>query len=518
MSYSNQSILKRYFSKKSRPPKPRFVPPELWINVFDRGGLGSADMANVRLTCHTFAALGRSQAFHTFEFSPFILSASDITYRHSFTDDVVARRKARLAFWTSDDIAPLVRRCRLHATYLSDKVTTICNLTGQSLDVFDEFIEVFPTFVNVFYLEFQHMPFDEYALSQLATFQHLTTLVVQDCSVEALHCTPIRIPTVCFCSFFSGYGIYDVYSRLGWLDILDPAHFRSVELSFHQPEISHLRGIATESTMSELSDPSIPEVDTVHLHMISILSRSTALEELRIASYKSGHTEILDPPNGFALGSLSLPSLRLYSGPHQFLSWFVPGPHLRTMTLLGSEKYSYTAPEALLGSLQHLDGIGTEPFDAETLTIWTHKGLPDVLLRRISPRFPHLKHLNLRASRVDEVQVCCWNLCSNFPNLLIHIPKLIKSITTCLPQDLETLSLDLRHVDPHFTRVGWIRRGLPLRSELFKRYPSLRHASCTYCDEIWVCDWRRGARRGSKMIRGLKSAGFVCFVLAIEDI
>ena len=414
MSNSNQSLLKRFTLKKARVPKSRFVPPELWINVFDRGGLGSADMANVRLTCQSFASLGRSQAFHTFEFSPFVLSATDIGYRHSFTDDVVARRKARLAFWTSDNIAPLVRKCRLHAMYLSDDVKFICNFSGEPLDVFDAFIEAFSAFVNVFCLQFHHMPFNESALSQLATFQHLTTLVVQDCSVDAVYLrswTPLRIPAISFLSSFSDYGIDHVRSRLGWLDILDPAHFFSVEFSFCEPELPHLRGIVTESTMSDFSDPSMSEVDTVHLHMISILSRSTALEELRIIPYKTNHTEVLEPPKGFALGSISLPSLRLYSGPHQFLSWFVPGPHLRTMSLQGSERNPYTAPEALLRSLQHLDDIGKEPFDVETLTIWAHKGLPEVLLRSIGPRFPRLKHFNLRADRVDETQVCCPFIC-----------------------------------------------------------------------------------------------------------
>lgn len=410
MSDSNQPLLKRLTYKKARAPKSRFVPPEVWTNVFDRGELGSADMANVRLTCHTFASLGRSQAFHTFELSPFILSAADTGYRLSFTDDVVARRKARLAFWTSDNIAPFVRQCRLHATYLSDKVKPICNFSGDSLDVYYAFIEALSAFANVFCLQFQHMPFDEYTLSRLATLQHLTTLVVQDCSVDAIFLpswTPLRIPTVSFLSDFSGYGVLDPRARLGWLDILDPAHFRSVEFSFSEPEISHLRGIATESTMSDFSDPHISAVDIVHLHMISILSRSTTLEELRIVPYKSGYTEVLEPPKGFALGSLSLPSLRSYSGPHQYLSWFVPGTHLRTMSLQGSERCPYAAPEALLRSLQHLDDIGKEPFDVETLTIWTHEGLPDVLLRSIGPRFPRLKYLNLRAHTIDGGKVCC---------------------------------------------------------------------------------------------------------------
>lgn len=270
----------------------------------------------------------------------------------------------------------------------------------------DAFFDALPRFTNVHHLEFEHIPFSDYALSQLGLLKALNTLVVQDCNITARKkpSRRIRVSSVGFHSDCITYGSDDILGRVGWLDVLQPKHFRVIEIDLGQPKNLSLRGIASRKSMK---NSSILEAHNVHHHIISILSRSLALEELRIVPFKRGYEDdLVDPPDDFELGMLALPSLRVYSGPLRFLSWFVPGPQFHTMTLMDSEKFHYVAePATLLRSLLHLGSLEGQAFEVETLTLST-SGIPDVLLQSIGARFPRLKHLNLRAKRVDEIKVC----------------------------------------------------------------------------------------------------------------
>lgn len=500
-----------------RPPKPRFLPPELWSAVFELGDLGASDMSNVRLTCTSFATLGRSQAYSTFDFTPFILSGGTGEYRHGFKLEIRNRRLQRLKFWSSDAIAPMVRRCIVHPILLSDDVKHMIIQYGHPPTLISEFFSVLPNFINIHRLDCQHMPFSNHALSQLSRLENLTTLEITSCNITAsdIPPSPIRVANVSFCSIWSDYGFGDVTGTLGWLDFLRPESFRRLEIVLEEPELRHLRGIVTfRSTV-----PNISEMDNVHLHIISILSRSSSLEELCIAPYKTGQSEV-EPPPEFEIGSLSLPSLRSYDGPHHLLSWFTLGLELHTLRLTGSEHKPYTSPDNLLKSFHQLDSLGKGKFEVNELEICTTTGFPDQLLSSIGPRFPHLKKLRMRARKVDEVQVCLTALC--FASIFIYtgLPKFMKSLPFCLlPRGIESLTVDIRDFDPSFTRVGWVRQASSLRPNLFKQYPTLRYAGCTYYDYMWICDWNRNTEhRRSKVGRAMRRVAFVVAVLGMEDI
>lgn len=391
---------------KIRPPKSRFLPPEVWLAVFENGGLGPTDISNVRLTCTSFASLARSQAFFTFDYTPFILTTGRFRYRFAFTNDLTTQRLERLDFWASDDTAPMVRRCRVHPVYMAAEHESVIDHDGDASSLIDAFFRILPKFVNIFRLECQHMPFSDLALAQLITLRQLTTLYVEDCNITAYKAPSpsLRVPNVHFVSVFADYGLHDVIGNVGWLDVLQPEHIRRIEISLDQPAFNHLRGIVTTRTLVD----SVPDqVGDVHRHILSIISHASALEELSIIPFKStssGEKEMF--PEDFKTEPLSLLSLRSYDGPHQFLSAFVPGPNLQSMSLTGCDKSPYTAPDALLETFHRLDALGREPFGARTLTFSTSSGIPDALLTSIGPHFPHLKHLKMRAKRIDEFQVC----------------------------------------------------------------------------------------------------------------
>jgi len=271
------------------------------------------------------------------------------------------------------------------------------------------------------------------------------------------------------------------------LDVLNPDTIRRIWISFDKAKIIHLRGIATTKSLYHLS---APEADNVNRHIISILSHPSTLEELHIAHYKDVHYKISNPPDDFEVGSLSLPSLRLYDGPHQYLSWFETGRSLHTVNLRAIDSQRrprYIPPLDLQHTLEHQhvsDSIRSMAFGVTSI--------PDSLLMTIGARSTQLTDLDMSAKRVDEDQ-------------------LILCVTSSLPPEIETVTLDIWHLSSSMTRVGWIKRGLPLKRNLFNSYPTLKRVKCTLFQTYVGFDWKRSdAISHWKIVRMAKSVAYVC--------
>lgn len=391
---------------KIRPTKRRFLPPEVWLAIFEFGGLGASDISNVRLTCISFATLAKPQAFSTFDFIPFILTAEETCYRWAFTSEHVQRLTQRLNFWTSLEIAPMVRECRVHPVYCSDDALSSLDAKGDAHELINAFFSVFPNFRNLSRLECQHIPFSYNALNSLDQNSNLTTLHVEDCNIISIVAPPrqLKVADVHFYSRFSEYGSRELRgSTIGWLDILHPHSIRSVSIALWEPKLSHLRGIATARSLSDISGP---ESDIVHRHIISILSHATSLKILDIHPYKTGScSEELNQRTGTDIEPVLLPSLHTYIGAHQFLSWFITGPAFQSVSLGGWENTPYTSPDILLETLHCLDNLNREPLMAQSVTVNVTNGISEALFVSIGSTFPRIKQLKMRARRVDEKQV-----------------------------------------------------------------------------------------------------------------
>jgi len=394
----NRTVSRLY--SRFKLSKRQFLPPEVWLEVFEIGDLGISDIANVRLTCLSFAALGKIRAFSSFHFSPFILVANPVHYRWPFIKDLTSRRIERLEYWASDDIAPLVRHCKVDPLYYSDATAPFAN-EREDTCLIDIFFQTLPRFFNISHLECNHLPFCNLALSQLSQLKKLRTLEVTDCTVTA-SAPPqpaLAVTNMHFYSYCAIYGSVEDRGSVGWLDVLRPDSIRRIWLSLDAPKIIHLRGIATTRSLYDLS---APERDNVSRHIISILSHPTALEELKICPYQKSQEsfEHFEPPNDYSFGALSLHSLRNYEGPSQFLSWVSTGPKLDTVKLTALDQSPYGNSSSLLKSIQR----ETISDSIQSLTIRAND-VPDALLMAISARFIHTKDLKLHAQRVDEDQV-----------------------------------------------------------------------------------------------------------------
>jgi len=394
----NRTLSKLY--SRVKPSKRRFLPPEVWLEVFAQADLEIADIANVRLTCISFAVLGKARAFSSFHFAPFILVANLTHYRRPFIKEHATKSVQRLEYWASDDIAPLVRHCKVDPLYFSKEVEPLVDERDGTC-LIDIFFQTLPRLFNLHRLECIHLPFCNNALNQLCQLKKLRTLEVMDCTVTAsVPPQPaLKVNHILFSSYCAVYGSVEERGSVGWLDILHPDPIRRICISLSAPKIIHLRGISTTRSLCDLS---AQECDNVSRHIISILSHPSALEELKIFPYaKSEDTlEHIEPPNDYSFGALSLPSLRSYEGPPQFLSWVSTGPKLDSVKLTALDQSAYGSSGILLKNIQR----ETISDSIHSLTIHVCD-VPDVLLMAIGARFIHIKELKIHAKRADEDQV-----------------------------------------------------------------------------------------------------------------
>jgi hypothetical protein len=198
--------LSRIYSRV-KPPKRRFLPPEVWLEVFAQADLEIADIANVRLTCISFAVLGKTRVFSSFHFSPFILVANPVRYRWSFIKEHATRSVQRLEYWASNDIAPLVRHCKVEPLYLSAEIERLADERDGTC-LIEIFFQTLPRFFNLHHFECVHLPFCNEALSQLSQLEKLRTLEVVDCTIttSAPPQRALKVTNICFSSYCTAYG------------------------------------------------------------------------------------------------------------------------------------------------------------------------------------------------------------------------------------------------------------------------------------------------------------------------
>jgi hypothetical protein len=122
------------------------------------------------------------------------------------------------------------------------------------------------------------------------------------------------------------------------------------------------------------------DLDCICRNLATIVSHSTALEELVIAGWYES--------DGLAEHSLPLLSLRVYDGPCQFFNWFSTGKELRTLTLRGD-------PRALLPRLGHQSPL------IQRMELYTNH-MSSIFLENISSARIQVKHLRIRADFLDE--------------------------------------------------------------------------------------------------------------------
>ena len=385
-----------------RRRKRLVMPPELWLAVFENGCLSARDISNVRLTCCSFANLGKGQAFSYFTFRPFQFQGTHS--RQRLSDTVFTHQSHRLEYWTSESVAPFVRWCTIYPifdfTLTDDDGEDQCD-PGPLLDDFFRFL---PRFIILQRLECQHIPFSDLALSQLCQLGKLVTLEVADCVITA-HTAPatLKVTNVHFTSCNTLSTSQD-RGNVGWLDVVHPEHIRRISIAFGDWRIASLRGIMTKRTPDLHVDPGA-EVNCINRHLAMILSHPLALEELHI------HFDEWCEEAELSVFYIPLPTLRVYEGSPHFSSWFTTGEALRSLTLTHS---GYAAPEAIIRSLE------CQSHSVESLTVHV-TNVPDAFFKMLCAEYTHLKELVVWARHIKEDEVSFFSsiILVNFASYLL---------------------------------------------------------------------------------------------------
>lgn len=367
------------------------LPVELWIYVFNMKSLNSSDAFQIRLTCRAFAILGKPVAFRAFDFRPV---ASDDPLAHG-------HHSARLAFWSSQSIAPFVERCAIQSTL--DNPTTLLHVM---------FFNNLSKFVNLSSLRCECVQFDDYTLDVISRLPKIQDIALVDCDLK-LEMPPPRIVVndVHFGSNATENDAEPSRGRYGWLDILCPSAIRELSLKFDTPGPWSLRGIMTHTSPSTNIDHAV-----FAEHLALVISHPKALESLTILPFGFLHRAagVSDFQFNF---DISLPSLRAYSGALHLLRsrHLTPTEKLTSLTLHGIiETPPLDARVRLkqtcdwIGFLSANQGLEFHPHAHAVRELdLTVIELSDTLFDRITAEYPNVRVLSITVdSVVTKVSTC----------------------------------------------------------------------------------------------------------------
>jgi len=192
---------------------------------------------------------------------------------------------------------------------------------GDTGSLLSEFFRLLPRFTNIQRLECRHIPFSDLALTQLCQLGRLRTLELDSCIIIAGIPPPkLKVTNLHFRTSSLLLSDAENRGRLGWLDVLHPDHTRRVQIDVYNPRDPN-------SPSPPLVNHSQVDLDCICRNLATIVSHSTALEELVIAGWYES--------DGLAEHSLPLLSLRVYDGPSRLFEVLHTGKDLRTLTLHG---------------------------------------------------------------------------------------------------------------------------------------------------------------------------------------
>ncbi|KAJ7477906.1 hypothetical protein B0H11DRAFT_1916765 [Mycena galericulata] len=303
------------------------VPDEIWDEIF--GYLPRNELMQVQLTQRRFSSISRPLLFREFDFHPYDVRDTDQSLPQDVLSDLISRR---LKFWTSTEIAPLVRTCRAtRRRTLPIGIQEIDNPWPLLTDFFDALHH----FTNLAHLILATVQYNMTCLQNLRLLPHLTQLEVDSCFVEGTidpsNLTPLRISDFRYKSHFAS-----TPSPALWLPLLARTtlcHFATE----YQPELF-------AQIVSGHAFPCVKRLEfgidvSVMLSNLRVLSRFSATEVL-IIRYGYGNHQVesaQDSEESDMPLSNILTSLEEYRGPDDLLPLLLPIPSLRRLCLPGEE-------------------------------------------------------------------------------------------------------------------------------------------------------------------------------------
>ncbi|KAJ6477876.1 hypothetical protein C8R47DRAFT_643870 [Mycena vitilis] len=301
------------------------VPDELWLEAF--GNLPTDTLQDLSLTCHDLRRVTRSLLFAHFAFHPFVVRNPYIVRQDSNcllpADTSVAGLMERLHFWSSEDIAPLVRTCDM-VRFGAD--STGSHTIGQYA-LLDLFFERMSRFTGLRRLTTKYVDFTPTAMTNLCRMPSLASLEIGQFpgSREEPEAVPRALKAT---SFSLRHNLQRGDALAYWIPTLHPQHLRELKL------MCHLLGDGIQAI------PVFPYVHSLSMtmdfstmvHNRAIMSKFPGVEVLCLWGW--GEMEDGDELNSrLELEDAPFPVLEEYCGPHRAMSMFLGRATLTRLTV-----------------------------------------------------------------------------------------------------------------------------------------------------------------------------------------
>ncbi|KAJ6542617.1 hypothetical protein B0H19DRAFT_303964 [Mycena capillaripes] len=433
-----------------------FVPDEIWSEIFKF--LPHDTLIHLHIAESRFHRIARPLLFHEFDFHPYGLTGrTNVTECHPSAfalpqEQHVAFLLQRLKFWSSKEIAPFIRICRITPwSFTAETYRSlgweICNLTSPIV-VLLAFFHSLPRFTNLRHLVARYVPFDGIGIQNLSLLPKLSRVEIKWCLI--IHSTPTQLS-------LSSFSLTTTHQSTGntWLPILRTDTLRSLDIPLHNepliaqicaggpfPRVTDLRIEVAEPTLSHLRIlPKFPATETLNIREQVIDTdfgwRSSKLKESDLLS---------------DIVSQGLSSLREYTGPHKFFYLFFPIPTLQRITIRRCNPINFLSCIDTLGPSTTITSLNLQ-FD----------GLSMLVLKLLCYKFfPNLAELHLFIASQVEGSEPGEELETFFHELAGHSP---------LPRSMRQLVILWRLASP----VRQDALKLPaLKARLFARHRGLQ--------------------------------------------
>ncbi|KAF7358686.1 hypothetical protein MSAN_01207600 [Mycena sanguinolenta] len=449
------------------------VPEELWLEIIRH--LPKEALPAVALTHRAFHRILRPMLFTNFTFRPYAVAYlprdrrrvlwPEATEPIQFPQHTYDHELARLNFWSSTEIAPLVRSCTLIPSYSpsTDRVTnTGTNVPTPLLTLF---FERLARFISIRYFHGFFVRITQTGLANLCRLPVLTCSDIFVCSaLEPLDFSALQLQHV---TNLYIAGAVKSNNSLDWMCILRPTQLIEVHLAFSPQlftEIAH--SMPTWPQVKKLTIGRILLGDTLRPPgiptVLPVLAKFPGVEKFAL----EGRWNTWD---WVPSTSHSLPCLQDYTGPAKVLGIFRAHTGLARASIHGVSSSWIT---------ETVQESKTRPLSISSLRI-TSSPLDIPAFNALFDIFPLMVHLDINIFHSLDILSEC-------PRFLENL-----TVTPSLPITLESLSFRWERNDANLATEndGLVADELSFRTglrALVERYPALK----SFCIDCPVFSFR----------------------------
>ncbi|KAJ7434707.1 hypothetical protein FB451DRAFT_1418635 [Mycena latifolia] len=317
-------------SPSTTAPACRRFPVETWTQIFE--DLPRDAISQVHRVDWLFHRIARPLLFREFKFHPYGRwsfawldwdSPSALYLPHPVQIQLLLQR---LEFWSSHEIAPLIRVC--HMTPWDNNVDEPLGWEftrgADPYVLLRAFFDSLPRFTNLRRLDATLVPFTDIAIQHLCILPKLTHLMVEECTivedvVNLAACHRLAVPSFVFRHH------KDVTDHERWLRLLDPDALRYLQVTYDPELFAQIRS----------GDP-FPRVNTLKMGWgygtttlnLDVLSKFPAIQILAIEDAWLDVEPMRD--SEIVQASRVLTHLKEYTGPHTLCPFAIPTLHRLT--------------------------------------------------------------------------------------------------------------------------------------------------------------------------------------------